>query len=383
MTTALATETTTDTALADVAETTTDTALADVAETTTDTALADAAPTTSDTALGDVAATIADTAIADLVLVRMALPSKKPVTPKSLREDVGKLVGFDFSAAQLDEMRKELVSAGFLTKVRNTFALTDAGRERALRFLGIEEMPSSINWTTLIAKYLFPKAAGLSPDAAARLDNGNKLAAYILKRKYGLAGGAGSTVNQVLEAVACKELGFGDETTLAGLLCAVLSRLLGSERLTKAKLEKQLPLFETGLPAASANAARSKVVRDWLGVEPLAPRAPEPSPAEPFDLTAFAGTVRALAASSPPEDRFHDNKVFIAPLWRASQREPNFPRLELPEFKQRLVEANSQNLLHLSRADLVRAMDSQLVAESETEYLTATFHFVLLEGDQP
>ena len=89
-------------------------------------------------------------------------------------------------------------------------------------------------------------------------------------------------------------------------------------------------------------------------------------PAEPFDLPAFAATVRALAADSPPEDRFHDNKVFIAALWCTSQREPNFPRLSLPEFKQRLVEANSQGLLHLSRADLVQAMDPQSVADSET-----------------
>ena len=304
-----------------------------------------------------------------------------------VRKDVGKLLDSELSAAEFDELRSELASAGFLTKgKRNTFALTDAGRERALRFLGVAELPPRTNWSTVIAKYLFPKAAGLSANAAAKLDSGDKLAAFVLKRKYGLAAGAGSTVNQVLEAVACKRLGFSEETTLDGLLCAVLSRLMGSERLTKEKLVKQLPLFETGLTAASADAARCKVVRDWLGGAALPPQPlqqPEPPPAEPFDLPVFAATVRALAASSPPQDRFHDNKVFIAALWRASQREPNFPRVSLAEFKQRLVEANSQNLLHLSRADLVQAMDPQLVADSETEYLNATFHFVLLEGDHP
>jgi hypothetical protein len=75
--------------------------------------------------------------------------------------------------------------------------------------------------------------------------------------------------------------------------------------------------------------------------------------------------------------------VFIAALWRASQREPSLQHISLPEFKQRLVEANAQSFLHLSRADLVQAMDPQLVAESETVYLNATFHFVLLEGDRP
>ena len=96
-----------------------------------------------------------------------------------------------------------------------------------------------------------------------------------------------------------------------------------------------------------------------------------------------AATAKALAADSPPDARFHGNKVFIAALWRASQREPSLQHISLPEFKRRLVEANAEHLLHLSRADLIQTMDPQLVAESETVYLNATFHFVLLEGDRP
>ena len=223
----------------------------------------------------------------------------------------------------------------------------------------------------------------MSVDAAAKLKDGDAVAALILKRKFGLAAGAGNTVNQVLAAIACKQLGFPDETTLEGLMCAVLSGLMGSERLTKKTLVKQIPLFETGLITVKADAARSKVVRDWLAGTPgMTPTTDEPPYVEPFDLTAFAATVLALAASSPPHDRFHQNKVFIAPLWRASQEEKAFPRLSLSEFKKRLVEANSQNLLHLSRADMVQAMDPGLVAESETAYLNATFHFVLLEEDR-
>lgn len=320
-------------------------------------------------------------AVADLLLVRMALPNP---TPKKIREDLGKLLDGELSATALDELRNELVSAGFLAKgKRNVFTLTEAGRERALRFLGVAELPLRITWASLIARFLFPKAAGLSTNAAEKLDSADKLAAFVLKRKYGLAAAAGSTVRRVLEAVACKELGFPNEITLDGLLGAVLSRLMGSERLTKEKLVEQLPLFETGLKRVYADDVRRKLVRDWLTGLGTTISPDEPRPAEPFDLAAFASTVRALASRSPAEDRFHDNKAFIAPLWRASQREPNFPRLKLPEFKQRLVEANAHHLLHLSRADLVQAMDSRLVAESETLCDNATFHFVLLEGDRP
>lgn len=320
-------------------------------------------------------------ATADLLLVRMTLPNP---TPKKVRDDIGKLLEEGLSAAAFDKLRSELLNGGYLGKgKRNTFALTEAGRIRALRFLGVDELPPRTNWSAVIARYLFPRAANLSANAAAKLDDGNKLAAFVLKRKYGLGPGIGSTVNQVVEAVASKQLGFPAETTLNGLLCAVLSKLMGSERLTREKIVKQLPLFDTGLTAATADAVRRKVVQDWLGAGPKPTDPPEPMPAEPFDLPAFAATVRALAASSPPHDRFHDNKVFIVALWRASQREPSLQHFSLPEFKQRLIEANSRNLLHLSRADLVQAMDPQLVADSETVHLNATFHFVLLEGERP
>ena len=328
-----------------------------------------------------------DTAIADLVLVRMSLPSTRAVTPSVVRKDVGKLLDSGLSAVEFDDLRSELAAAGFLMRgKRNTFVLTNTGRERALRLLGIAELPARTNWSTVIARYLFPKAAGLSANAAAKLADWDKMAAFVLKQKYGLAVGAGSTVNQVLESIVCKQLGFSEETTLNGLLCAVLSRLMESKPLTKKTLAEQLPLYKTGLTAAKADAVRRKMVRDWLGGSSLPQQRlqkPESWPAEPFDLTAFAATVRSLAAKSPPQDRFHDNKVFIAALWRATQKEPNFPRLSLDTFKQRLVEANSHNLLHLSRADLVQEMDSQLVADSATMYLNATFHFVLLEGDRP
>jgi uncharacterized protein (DUF2267 family) len=317
-------------------------------------------------------------AIADLVLVRMALPSKKPVGSSVVRKDVSKVLNHEISSAEFDDIRSELATSGLLARgQRNAFAVTEAGRERALRFLDVDEIPPRTNWSGVIARYLFPRAAGLTTNAAAKLNNGDRLAAFILKRKYGLAAGAGSTVRQVLEAITCKQLGFSSETTLDGLSCAVLSQLVGSERLTKEKLVKQLPLFQTGLTAAKADAARCKMVRDWL----CGPPPSEPPTPEAFDLSTFAATVRALAASSPPQHRFHDNKVFIAALWRASQREPSFPRLSLPEFKGRLVESNSQNLLHLSRADLVQAMDPQLVADSETNFLNASLHFVLIEGD--
>lgn len=330
--------------------------------------------------------------LGDLVLVRMSLPSKKPATAAVIRADLGKLLGGELSLEAFDRLRNDLADSGMLARGgRNTFMLTEKGRERALAFLGLSELPARINWSGVIAKHLFPMAADLSPAVAAKLDNGDKLSALVLKRKYDLPASAGASVKKALEAIVCRELGFPGESSLEGLLCAALSRTLGAERLSKQRLIKQVPLFETGLASATAAAVRAKIVSDWLrvearvgpGAEP-APEAPEfkAAPAPPFDLRNFAATVRELALTAPAEDRFHDNKAFISALGRRYEREADAPKLSLAEFKQRLVEANRAGLLSLGRADLVQAMDPRLVAESETEYLNARFHFVLIEGDR-
>jgi hypothetical protein len=320
------------------------------------------------------------TVISDLVLVRMALPKKKPDAPKKVRDDVNKLLASPLSATTFDDLREELVSADYLSKgKRNTLTLTETGRERALRFIGVAELPRGTNWSKVISKLLFPKACGLSNAAAAKLDSGDKLAAFLLKRKYELGDGAGATVNQVMETLVCREVGFPEETTLEGLVSAVLSRFLESERLSKKQLAFQLPLFQTGLTDTKAESIRRKLVQQWLSGRCREAASPETQPDERFDLADFAATVKRLASDSGAQDRFHDNKVFISSLWHTSQSEPSFPQLTLAEFKQRLVEANQQNLVHLSRADLVQAMAPHLVAESETSYLNATFHFVLLE----
>ncbi len=92
--------------------------------------------------------------------------------------------------------------------------------------------------------------------------------------------------------------------------------------------------------------------------------------------------MRALGAKSRPADRVGDNQVFIAALWRSTQEEPSFPRLTLPEFKERLIEASAQNLVRLSRAETVAEMDRHLGADSETVAGDATFDVVLLEDDR-
>lgn len=258
----------------------------------------------------------ATTTTSDLVLVRMALPAKSKPAPKRVRADVGKLLGTPLSAAEFDAVRRSLAAGGLLVMGRRN--------SFAITPAGRERAAQFLD--------LDEMPVGLRWDQT--------VTRYLFPK-------------------------------LAGLSDAEATKLKKGGKLAAFILERKF-----GFTSTKAPDLRLRLIRDRLASAPP----PAAVPDEPFDLPAFAHTVLALARVSPPADRFHGFKVFIAPLWRASQREPAFPRLSLDQFKTRLIEANADGLLQLSRADLVPAMDPRLVAESETVHLNATFHFVRLEG---
>jgi hypothetical protein len=101
----------------------------------------------------------------------------------------------------------------------------------------------------------------------------------------------------------------------------------------------------------------------------------------------LATLVRRALGTVDAGGRFGQRKVFIAALWRAMLRvdASAVRRLagdELVTFKRWLVgaqrlESDRTPLVVLARADLVAAMDSALVADSETLADGASYHFLL------
>ena len=267
--------------------------------------------------------------------------------------------------------------------------LTEAGRATALAFLGVSELPAKITWKSLLERYLFPRAAGIAEGTDPR--ETKNLAMFLLKRHFNLKTNPTATPAKVLEAIAFKELGFPEVNAWPKLKDAVLSRLIGSTETLKAtEIAQQLPRVVLGVTSTKTDDLRRHLIKSWvMGQETVSaeekpqPSAalsvPEPSPS--FDLVEFAETVDRLARGSET-GWFGDNKLFISHAWRLFKADPNGPALDLPLFKQKLVEANREGLLRLSRADLVSAMNPDDVRESETHYLNAEFHFILLEGGQ-
>jgi hypothetical protein len=107
---------------------------------------------------------------------------------------------------------------------------------------------------------------------------------------------------------------------------------------------------------------------------------PETKPAatKPLDLKTLADKVKDVAAQVGEEGRFGTNKTFINHVWKQLKDDPQFSGLDYDGFKNKLIEANREGLLTLSRADLPQIMDRDNVRDSEINYPPyTTYHFIL------
>jgi hypothetical protein len=300
--------------------------------------------------------------------------------------------------AIVDRTLDELEMAGLVAslpgktkKAAPKITLTAEGRRRGLEFLGVSQLRPKTTWGVLRKTYLPACVLGLPASGEATFkamasDPGFK--AVLLKRQYELPTAAVPKLDDAIDALAWKLIGFeGVERKfdVKSVKTAVLNRALGDGRATDfKKAASRLVAQRTGARRDDSKELRDAVVRGWIDRErESAPddeaRTPHPAPRithhPPLDLPAFAKRVQA-AARACPTGRYGDNKVFIAQVWRVLQTDPNFAGMDLDGFKQSLAEANNARLLDLSRADLVQAMDPDDVRLSEVHYLNATFHFI-------
>jgi hypothetical protein len=305
----------------------------------------------------------------DLLLIRLLATSKVPPTPKAVRGLLARLLPEPFGAEAFDELVRTAKADGLLAS--RGLRLTDTGRARALAALGAGELPAKAPWKTIESRFLAPRAAGLRvPKPGEKAPSQDQLTARALADELGLRIPTGATLSQVFVAMLARTLDLTGETDLNRLVRRWLSRAAeADEELSMARLQEVLPRKLLDLPNGRPEGVRTKLIRGWI-----ARRGDEPAEA-PFDLAAFAATVRA-AARDVTHGRYGETKVFINHLHRYLRDEPSFPPLDLETFKVRLVEANAAGLLELARADLVQDMDASDVRDSEISRLTGRFHFV-------
>ena len=316
------------------------------------------------------------------ILLFLLPPKKTAPSPKVVMTAGNKLFRQPLSSEQWTAAANGLRDAGLLGS--KGMKLTPAGRQRALDFLGLAELPAKTTWGTLQAKFLLPQALGqtaLPEKELKRLNSQDKLAAFLLTRSLQLPAGAAASLKNALEALVCQKLGFPELFSLEELKEVVLSdRLKAPEKLTNKQLLKQVPQILLGTKKAGLPPLRDIALAGWA--EAIAPaERPVSTPAVEVDLSNFASATLS-AARACPTGWFGDNKIFISHAWHQLIREPRFASLDAATFKRRLVEANTQGLLALSRADLVQVMPPADVDESATTFQNATFHFINVDRKQ-
>lgn len=315
----------------------------------------------------------------DLIILARLL---QPATAAKARADTGKLLAAHLShgewAATFDTcwnrlVERRLIGPPAAKKPGKSFTVTNDGRSRVLTFLQVSDIPAKMTWATLQAEFLLPIAMGLRPGSAEarRLKSAPQLKLAMISRSKQLSLPDGTTAKRVLAALAWKLIGIESEAdfTAENVIQRLAFGQTASKKTTATQMTTALAASAVGSTKMTSADLRAAAIRQWLLAPPNAGRDTDD------DIKQFAEHVIDAARRCPPAARFGENKVFISHVWR-QMNHPTAHHVDLSRFKQRLLEANRDGLLQLSRADLVEAMDPVDVRESSTVYDNATFHFV-------
>jgi hypothetical protein len=331
-----------------------------------------------------------------MALTRMYAAGATGATESQLRKDVGGLLRLapDILKERLERVLTELEHRQHVEAQRKgktlRYLLSPVGHDAVVQTL---RLPPSrkLTWPVLRDSYLVPLALGLDHLSEAerkRVKSAGGLRGLILVHEHGLPVQGVPTLAQALDALLWKQIGRDTDQAfnLREVKTWLLNQMLDSAR--------PLPLqqIQAILPARAADAARNDaaglrqaVLAGWAQPADAGGATPPPSPdplpvpsAEELDLSDFVDRV-VTAAKTGSRGWFGDHKIFIGHAYRSFLSADAGRTVTLARFKDLLVEANHRGLLELARADLVEAMDQQDLRESETRYLNAVFHFLVIK----
>ncbi len=89
------------------------------------------------------------------------------------------------------------------------------------------------------------------------------------------------------------------------------------------------------------------------------------------------------AAGNPATGKFRDRRAYISEVYKQLVNEGKLDGVTLDGFKKQLLDAQKAGDIELTRADLVGAMDPDMVRNSKTSLDNSDFHFVNLDGRRP
>jgi hypothetical protein len=203
----------------------------------------------------------------------------------------------------------------------------------------------------------------LDPRGAETAAQGDGIFAYYLSARLGEVFDANTTVKGLAGLVTARELDLSRADPDLAWERLIQKELEGKEAV-KPFTAPDVPL--AGSPSASTDDQRSDVPQDDV---------------EPVSIALFAEQVKQ-AARTAKDGWFGPRKLFIHRAWEAWKAH-SAESANLPEFKQRLLQALRAGQIELSRADFPRGLESTDLQNALTQYGDETFHFVTLDEEAP
>lgn len=271
------------------------------------------------------------------------------------------------------------------------FTISEEGKRALRAIFGVANTPS---WTEVRDAYLPALALGLQPGSAAASEAAANLPMSLLVRKLKLPKGA--PLSAICDGLLLSRLGIEmSKITLAELRAHVLADALGVKDISTAKkVVEKSAINWTGAKDGTKKSLVLALSRRWLAdqsnhwlhdgsppsTSPPSRASAGPPPAAPsgaLSLDALADVVHDALPRIGTDGRYGSEKVFVSAVWRGLEQERRLPTMTLDSFKRNLVQAMRAGKVRLARADLIGAMDSKLVSESEISDNGSTFHFVV------
>ncbi len=328
--------------------------------------------------------------IEELVLARLLVPSKKPPAPSVVAKAVAPIVGRHLGPPEWKELFEDIVNG--LRKSSQVepkaMLLTPSGEKRIIAALGIKHRSEAKDWAGLKRTHLAALALGFGRDERRGLFVKDGVRTALLRARLGLSRTTDATLARTVDQWIARKIGLRprDKVTASVLKAYLLAQELGLASVPKLTQVVEIAIaYEARASSGKANEVMDAILASW--VRPNAPTDHGLTAAEPTTSAGAPVELERLvqcaldAARRPDVRRFGNDKVFIGSVWEKLAADPIVGRLGLERFKEALVDAHRKNLLRLSRADLVSAMDPRDVSASETSYLNSTFHFIYLGGE--
>jgi hypothetical protein len=302
----------------------------------------------------------------DLVFARLATsprPLAHAAVTAALRPDAPSTYDEARWSTAVFESIARLQTAGVVDSKR----VAAGGASAATMRLGAA---GALTWKRLHERVVPGLALGIAAADTRALDRlaGRDawVAAIVGRALAGWSGGPPPTLGAVCDAVVWRGLGLPGKPrrTPAEIRAHFVGALLGGGTGTAERRAALLAARETGAVRADVRALRDALVRRWLCGQQWAVEVP--AAADPFAAAVHAAAARATVGVVSAR------KVFIASVWR----DPAFAGQSLDAFKRQLLISHTAGSVRLARADLVAAMDPELVLSSEVQHLEATYHFI-------